>query len=122
MKPPISPKRERAFSSWVLGTLALVVALLIWPSIRPCACGDGTLAVINNLRIIEGAKGQWALENKIPPYGRAAWTNIAPYLKGGTVPRYKSETYTLNRIATPAFARTPVALGSYQAGSVIIAP
>src|SRR5204862_94685 len=46
-------------------------------------------SIINNLRIIEGAKDQWALENKKGTGDLPTWAvspaGILEYLKGGTV-------------------------------------
>lgn len=46
-------------------------------------------ACINNLRQIDGAKCQWALEHKAPSNAIPTWSNIQPYLgrgTGGTLP------------------------------------
>lgn len=80
-------------------------------------------AIINNLRIIEGAKDQWALEQKkgtgdLPDWSSGA-AGIADYLKGGTVKNVVGETYVLNAVGTNTVAVTPVKLGTYLAGSTI---
>jgi type II secretory pathway pseudopilin PulG len=41
-------------------------------------------ACINNLRQIDGAKQQWALENTAPATARPTTTDIQPYLGRGT--------------------------------------
>lgn len=41
-------------------------------------------ACINNLRQIEGAKLQWALEHNAPSNAVPVWANIQPYLGRGT--------------------------------------
>jgi len=80
-------------------------------------------SIFNNLRIIEGAKDQWALENKKGTGDTPTWATgtagIADFLKGATVKLVVGETYTINEVGTNAVAKTPVKLGSYTAGSVI---
>src|SRR5256885_10615248 len=43
-------------------------------------------SIVNNLRIIEGAKDQWALEQKKGTGDTPVATDIAPYLKNNTMP------------------------------------
>ena len=80
-------------------------------------------SILNNLRIIEGAKDQWALENKQGTGASVTWatdtTGIGSYLKGGTVKLVVSETYTINTVGSNATATASVTLGSYAANAVI---
>jgi prepilin-type N-terminal cleavage/methylation domain-containing protein len=79
-------------------------------------------SIFNNLRIIEGAKDQWALENKKGTGDAVAGVNtISDFLKGGTVKPVVGETYTPQEIGSPAKAVTPVKLGTYTAGGTILA-
>jgi len=79
-------------------------------------------SIFNNLRIIEGAKDQWALEYKKGTGDPIAdLTVISEYLKGGKVSSIVQETYTVNPVGSPATATTPVKLGTYSAGNVITA-
>src|SRR2546425_10429577 len=78
-------------------------------------------SIFNNLRIIEGAKDQWALESK---NGTGATTDlviISDYLKGGTVKPVVNEVYTTDVVGSPAHAVAGVKLGSYGPNSVIYA-
>ena len=80
-------------------------------------------SILNNLRIIEGAKDQWALENKQGTGATVTWltdtTGIGSYLKGGTVKLVVNETYTINTVGSNATATASVTLGSYAASAVI---
>ena len=78
-------------------------------------------SIFNNLRIIEGAKDQWALESKNGTGAATSLTIISDYLKGGTVKPVVGETYTTDKVGSPANAKTPVKLGSYAANSDIFA-
>ena len=80
-------------------------------------------SILNNLRIIEGAKDQWALENK---KGTGVTvddlTTISDYLKGATVKPVVGETYYTTTVGTASKATLPgtVKLGTYAAGSDIL--
>ena len=78
-------------------------------------------SIFNNLRIIEGAKDQWALESKNGTGAATSLTIISDYLKGGTVKPVVGETYTTDQVGSPANAKTPVKLGSYASGTSIYA-
>ena len=78
-------------------------------------------SIFNNLRIIEGAKDQWALESKNGTGAATSLSIISDYLKGGTVKPVVGETYTTDQVGSPANAKTPVKLGSYAAATTIYA-
>ena len=81
-------------------------------------------SILNNLRIIEGAKDQWALETK---QGTGATVTslvtISDYLKGATVKTVVGETYQTTTIGTSSTATLPagVKLGTFAAAAVITA-
>ena len=55
-------------------------------------------ACINNLRQLDGAKQQWAIENKMSSNSVPRWEDVLPYLKQKPVCP-KQGTYTLNSVA-----------------------
>jgi prepilin-type N-terminal cleavage/methylation domain-containing protein len=78
-------------------------------------------SIYNNLRVLEGAKDLWALENK---KGTGADTDIsvlADYLKGGTVKPVIGEIYITDKVGSPAKAQIPTKIGTYKAGDLILA-
>ena len=81
-------------------------------------------AIINNLRIIEGAKDVWALENKKGTGSKPEVSDIAPFLKGHIFPPASvvGETYLINRIGISATAKISVRLGKYPAGEFVRLP
>jgi prepilin-type N-terminal cleavage/methylation domain-containing protein len=81
-------------------------------------------SIVNNLRIVEGGKDQWALENKKGTGDTAADTDLQPYMKNNTFPPTSvvGETYVTGVIGTAAKATTPVKLGTYTAGSTVTLP
>jgi hypothetical protein len=83
----------------LLFALAVAVPNFVRARVRPCAN-----ACINNLRQIDGAKEQWALENKKPagtPVDKAAEQEINRYIKGGPPKCPGGGTYTYNPVDTP---------------------
>jgi hypothetical protein len=78
--------------------------------------------IINNLRMIEGAKDQWALENKKSAGSKVTEQDIAEYIRGGRIKPVAGETYDLNPVGTPATAKLSQQIANHPAGSVIEAP
>ncbi len=65
-------------------------------------------ACINNLRIIEGAKDQWALENKRPTGAMVSAQDLQPYLKNNALPACPlGGVYTLNVVGTSPTCSIP---------------
>ena len=64
-------------------------------------------SIVNNLRITEGAKDQWALENKKSSGATEDDTAINTYIKGGAPSCPGGGTYTYNVVDTnPACSLT----------------
>ena len=76
-------------------------------------------SILNNLRILDGAKDQWALEQKQGTGSTPVWSDLGPYLKGGTIKGVVGETYTIETVGTNAYAKAGVKLGTYTAGTSI---
>jgi len=81
-------------------------------------------SIVNNLRITEGAKDQWALENKKGTGDVPVNTDLAPYMKNSTYPPslIVGETYNILAVGTSANAKTPVKLGTYAVNSNVTIP
>ncbi|HXT40113.1 MAG TPA: hypothetical protein VN887_08820 [Candidatus Angelobacter sp.] len=79
-------------------------------------------AIMNNLRMIEGAKDQWALENKKSTGSKVTEQDIEEYIRGGRINPVAGESYHLNAVGTPAAATLKQQLMNHPAGSVIAAP
>lgn len=79
-------------------------------------------SIVNNLRFLEGAKEQWALENKRVIGDTVTETDLEPYLKDNVMPsKVVGETYVLDLFGKPAYAVTPVTLGTIAAGGKVTA-
>jgi type II secretory pathway pseudopilin PulG len=107
----------------VVAIIGLLVAIAVPNFIRAREMSQLN-AIVNNLRVVEGAKDQWALENKKGTGDTPADTDIAAYMKNNTYPptAVVGETYNLNAVGTSATAKTPVKLGTYAANSTVTIP
>ena len=105
----------------VVAIIGLLAALAI-PNFVKARENAQLNSIFNNLRIIEGAKDQWALENKrgtgevVPDL-----LTVSDYLKGGTIKPVIGESYVPSNVGSPAKAVLPgnVRLGTYGGGSTI---
>jgi prepilin-type N-terminal cleavage/methylation domain-containing protein len=87
----------------VVAIIGLLAAIAI-PNFVKARTTSQANACINNLRQIDGAKQQWALEQKQLSSAAPGSTAIQPYLGRGTVGAYPTcpanGTYTINDCAT----------------------
>ena len=111
-----SSKKNKKYTRWTVGIMAVVLALISFPSgpiTAPAyissrySAGWTRNSVINNLRQIDAAKQELALEKKVPLDYIPTETELVPYLYGGTnffnrpvVPI----RYVLNPINKPPYA------------------
>ena len=93
----------------VVAIIGLLAAIAIPNFVRARTTAQQN-ACINNLRQLDGAKQQWALENKVAATATPALTDIQPYLgrgTGGTSPTCPADaakstatSYTINDVST----------------------
>ncbi len=94
----------------VVAIIGLLAAIAIPNFVRARTTAQ-TNACINNLRQIDGAKQQWALENKANSTAAPAGTDIQPYMgrgSAGSLPSCPADStskfassYTINNVSTP---------------------
>ncbi len=102
---------RRAFTLVEIMIVVLIIGLLLsiavpqWISARTRSQTNSCLA---NLKQIEDAKEQWAMEYHQPEGASVAQSDLNPdYIKGATFPTCPSGgTYTLNVIGTAAVCST----------------
>ncbi len=105
----------------VVAVIGMLLAMAI-PNFVKARDASQLTTVYNNLRAIEAAKDQWALENK---KGTGDTTNLAAlsdYLKGGTIKLAVHEVYASNLVGSPAYATCNVKLGTYAPTDPISIP
>src|SRR6266850_179605 len=88
---------------WILFLAFVVIAvgILAWPSIcdRYC-CYAPINSCINNLRFLDGAKQQWALDNHKSTNDVPTTADLTPYIHWSSVTSCPaSGVYTLRRVA-----------------------
>jgi prepilin-type N-terminal cleavage/methylation domain-containing protein len=108
----------------VITIIGLLVAIAVPSYVR--VRDNSRLGVIySNLRTIEHAKSEWALETrKTTGAPVASITILNSYFRSSTIHDVLNETYLPNPVGTPAEAALPagVAIGPYPPGSKIPAP
>jgi prepilin-type N-terminal cleavage/methylation domain-containing protein len=83
----------------VVAIIGLLAAIAIPNFVRARTTAQ-TNACINNLRQIDGAKEQWALENKKAEGDAVVDADIDAYIKGGAPACPASGAYTYNAVGT----------------------
>ena len=84
----------------VVAIIGLLAAIAI-PNFVKARTTAQTNACINNLRQIDGAKEQWALEKKKNDLDACTSADVAPYIKGNAMPKCPaSGAYAVNAIGT----------------------
>jgi type II secretory pathway pseudopilin PulG len=83
----------------VVAIIGLLAAIAIPNFVRARTTAQ-TNACINNLRQIDGAKEQWALENKKAEGDAVVDADINLYIKGGAPACPSSGAYTYNAVGT----------------------
>ena len=86
----------------VVAIIGLLAAIAITNFVKARAKAQQN-ACINNLRQLDGAKAQWALENKKVDTDTVGTTDIQSYLKGSVIPDCPANgTYAVTTVsATP---------------------
>jgi prepilin-type N-terminal cleavage/methylation domain-containing protein len=84
----------------VVAIIGLLAAIAI-PNFVKARTTAQKNACINNLRQIDGAKEQWALEKKLAPGATTVDAEVEAYIKGGRPKCPASGTYTFNAVDTP---------------------
>src|SRR5436190_871547 len=96
----------------VVAIIGLLLAIAI-PNFVKTRDTSQLAAVYNNLRVIENAKDQWALEQRKGTGDLTDLPTLSDFLKGGMIRSVVHEVYQSNPIGSPAYATTSVKLGTY---------
>src|ERR1043166_8041446 len=97
----------------VVSVLGLLAAIAI-PNFVKSRDTSQLRSIYNNLRIIDAAKDQWALENKKGTGDTTSMLLLSEYIKGGEIRTVVNETYTTSDMGTLPFAVCPTRLGTYR--------
>ncbi len=103
----------------VVAIIGLLAALAV-PSLTKNREIAQRNAIVNNLRVIENAKEQWAMQYGGGQGQEPKPEQISDFLRRGFPPKkVVGETYHINPIGEPAAATIPVKLGTNAANSKI---
>ncbi len=95
----------------VVAIIGLLAAIAIPNFVRARTTSQKN-ACINNLRQIDGAIQQWALENQKKGADTVATTDITPYMKGGIMPLEPGGgSYSISTVATAPTCSLGASLG-----------
>ena len=106
--PPKSKPALRLLEWAALLAFMVVLAGLLLPAVSKSKSKATSLAILSNLRQLDGAKQQWALENKAAQSAEPTFEQIKPYLgrgPGGLPPSVAGEKYVLGPVG-----KAPVAV------------
>lgn len=107
-----------------MGVVALLTIMIV-PNVIKSREKSQLTAIEVNLKNIEDAKEQWAIQKKKGMGDIPNPVDISPFLKGGQMPTSLcGEAYQINGIGNGATAILPntVKLGNYPAGATIRIP
>ena len=104
--------KKVSWEAWlIVGLVLLVLAGIAIPNIIRARQTPALNSVANNLRIIEGAKEQWALENRKVPTDLVSLTDLTAYFKNNTVPvSWVGEVYAVTTVG--ALCTATLAVGA----------
>lgn len=108
----------------VVSIIALLTSLAV-PNFARARDTSRLNMIYGNLRALDQAKDQWALDNNQATGNPIADINVlSNYFRWGVIQGVVHETYVPNPVGTPPQANLPpgVALGPYGPGAAIPAP
>ena len=95
----------------VAGVVALLIAIaaVVFPNFYVVVLSAPHNQCINNLRIIDASKHQWAVEHRKAGTDSPTWEDLRPYLEyKGKLPTCPSGgKYTIGPVNTPPTCSTP---------------
>ncbi len=94
--------KKRMLAGCLFGFGLLLFIAFIAPSYKKARPIAQENACIANMKQLDGAKAQWAAENKLGASAAPQFSELAPFLKGGLIPACPlGGTYTLGVVHEP---------------------
>jgi prepilin-type N-terminal cleavage/methylation domain-containing protein len=129
MNIPVSPRRRAgrraAFTLIEIMIVVMIIGLLAMiavPNVKKYMENARYTAIQANLRQIDNAKSNWAMEHRKPDGVTPTEEDLAPYISGGKVVKVVGETYDPRPIGTPPQAIATMKLRNIEAGQPITIP
>lgn len=105
------------------GLVVLLTVAVFLPSFVPARDTARLNSIIINLRILEGAKDQWALDRSKKTGEMPLESDLTLYLNNGRMPAVVvGESYKIHPVGSNSTAVAQVKLGSIPTGSAITIP
>jgi len=110
--------------SWLVplsaaAAVIMLLAAITIPNFSVARRSTVANSVLNNLRVLEGAKDQWALENKKSPNDVVTLDDLKDYLKGGVVRPVQGEHYIVGRVSDPVTAEVDASQAKQTFGGLV---
>ena len=109
----------------IVVTIIGLLASLAIPSMARARDTSRLNVIYNNLRMLQTAKDQWSLENRMPTGAAVSdITVLQPYYRYGALIPAANETYVPNPVGATVEADLPAgsSLGPYGPGAAIMLP
>ncbi len=90
-------------------TICAVLAAMLLPSLAKSKAKAERISVMNNLRQLDLAKQQWAVDHQKPAGATPTVNDLKPYLGRGEIPSVAGEKYVLGEVGQPAAAEVGAA-------------
>jgi type II secretory pathway pseudopilin PulG len=91
----------------VVGIIGMLMAIATYNIARARETAQLN-SIANNLRLLEGAKDEWSLQNKRSSIDTVTLTDLTPHIKGGTLPvPVAGETYSSTIVRSQIVATLP---------------
>ena len=122
VEPKEFAEPHRSLKSLVLpiaaaAAIMLLAAVIILPNFVKARTSSMRNSMINNLRQLDGAKQQWALEHLKSENDTPTLEDLKPYLRGSVPPTLMAEKYELGRVSDPVTADVEVPGGTRLFGN-----
>ena len=105
---PLSPAGFTLVEIMIVVAIIGLLAAIAIPNFVKARTRAQTNACINNLRLLESAKTQWALEMKKVDTDTVAQTDLATYMRGDAWPSCPANgTYSVSTVGAAATCTVP---------------
>src|SRR5437867_1593295 len=108
VKPKEFAEPEKHRTTWAVPMAAAAIVMLLGvlalPNFVKSRTTSQSTSIINNLRQLDGAKQQWALENHKSANDEPTMKDLTTYLRAGGMQSVAGETYVVGKIGEPVAA------------------